>query len=296
MRLIAGVHHDMSARRYHALPGASASRLRKLWQSSPAHLRVEMRKPIEPSPAMILGTLAHHAVLEPDKPLPKLVVPPATYPAPAESSLVKTKKVAVGDAVDWSWSATYCKAWKRTMEDAGRMVVSQATYDSTFGAALSVARHPISGPLLAEGDSEVSLVTWDQTNDIGVRCRLDYVSLGRALLDCKFTHDVTPRAFGKHAYEMGYHIQAALYLDVWNSLCGFDDPKDEFKFIACEQTEPWAVNVFTCSPEFIELGRRDAAEILATFARCLREDRWPAYPEQEHTLYVPRWATERANR
>lgn len=294
LKMLAGAHRDMPASRYHSMPGASASRLRKLWQSSPAHLRVEMRKQVEPTPAMILGTLAHHAVLEPEKPLPRLVVPPATYPAPSDSSLVKTKKVAVGDAVDWSWSARFCKEWRRNLEAVGMMVVSQSTYDSTFGAAISVARHPIAGPLVADGDSEVSLLTWDETNDIGVRCRLDHVPPGRSLVDCKFTHDVTPRAFAKHAFEMGYHIQAALYLDVWNSLCGADEPKDQFVFIACEQSEPWAVNVFTCSPDFIELGRQHAAEMLALFARCLREDRWPAYPEHVHTLSAPRWALKEA--
>jgi hypothetical protein len=294
MKAMVGVHRDLPAPKYHALPGASASRLRKLWQSSPAHLRVDMRKPIEPSPAMILGTLAHHAVLEPDQPLPHLVTPPETYPAPADSSLVKTKKVAVGDLLDWSWSAKFCKDWRRSMEAAGKLVVSQSTYDSTFGAALSVARHPLAAPLVIDGESEVSLVTWDEVNDIGVRCRLDHVPPGRALVDCKFTHDVTPRGFARNAYEMGYHIQAALYLDVWNTLCGVEAPKDQFVFVACEQTEPWAVNVFTCSPDFIELGRQHAAEMLALFARCLREDHWPAYPEQIHSLSAPRWALKEA--
>ena len=65
-----GIYPDLDARDYHALPGASASRLRKLWQSTPGHLKAEMDAPRENTPALKLGTLAHAVILEPDKPLP----------------------------------------------------------------------------------------------------------------------------------------------------------------------------------------------------------------------------------
>ena len=58
------VMHDQSARDYHAMPGASASRLKQL-QRSAAHMRYAMDNPQEPTQAMIIGTATHSAILEP---------------------------------------------------------------------------------------------------------------------------------------------------------------------------------------------------------------------------------------
>ena len=45
-----GIYPDLDSRDYHALPGASASRLRKLWQCTPGHLKAEMDAPREDAP------------------------------------------------------------------------------------------------------------------------------------------------------------------------------------------------------------------------------------------------------
>lgn len=75
-----GVVRGLDSATYHAIPGASPSKLMKFHGTTPAHAKVALDTPIKPSPEMILGTLAHAAVLEPDKPLPRIVMVPKEYP------------------------------------------------------------------------------------------------------------------------------------------------------------------------------------------------------------------------
>ncbi len=289
-----GVYLDMPAERYHALPGASASRLLTLWQKTPAHLVVELLKPKKVTPAMMLGTLCHQKLLEPNRPLPRLAIPPEQYPAPADCSLVKSKKVAAGDLIDWNWNAKYCKQWRQEQEADGLLVVTATEGDAVEKATREVIKHPKAAPLIEGARTEVSLVTMSEEFGIPVKARLDLVPVGPDLADVKLTTDVSARAFGSHAYDMGYHIQAAWYLDIWNDMAGEEDPKTGFKFIAVESSAPYAVNVFTVTPDLIALGREQYREALAVYARCMHVDLWPAYPANVIELGVPAWKRREA--
>ena len=268
-----GVHFDLPAADYHALPGASASQLRTLWQSTPAHLKASLDEPRETTAAMMLGTLAHSVILEPDKPLPGIVIQPDEY-EPGKK---------------WTNAAKVCKEWRAAQEQAGLLVLKADEYDAVLGMSSAIADHQIAGPMLENGKPEVSLVTHDTANGIPVRARLDFVPDGAPFLaDVKTTQDASARGFERKAYESGFHIQAALYLALWNSLTG--ETRTGFRFIVCEQKPPYAVNVFDASPEFLSTGNYAFKQTLATYARCVHEDSWPAYPPTLQPLSLPKWA------
>ena len=269
-----GIYTDLDARDYHALPGASASRLRKLWQSTPSHLKAEMENPKE-SDALRLGTFAHHVILEPDKPLPKLVTPPDEY-APGKK---------------WTYAATACKEWRASQEREGNTVLSREDYDALMGMTASVAAHPWAATSLESGRSEVTCLVHDSANRVDVRCRLDFVPDARPyLVDFKTALSASAREFERAAFNHGYHIQAALYLAVWNALAGSDDKRSEFRFVVVEKSQPYAVNVFDASPEFLARGADDFKRTLALFARCVAEDHWPAYAPTIKPLGLPKFA------
>ena len=269
-----GIHADMAAADYHATEAASASQLRKLWQSTPAHLRAELDAKDKPTPAMQMGTLAHSIILEPDKPLPGIVIQPEEY-EPGKK---------------WTRAAKVCKDWHAEQERAGLLVLKADEYDAAFCMANSIAGHPIASALLAKGRSEVSIIAHDTANKVDVRARMDFLPDGLpAIVDVKSTLDASERAFARKAYEMGYHIQAAFYLDLWNSQMP-TEPRTEFYFVTVENSAPFSVNVFQAAPEFIARGREDYRHALATYARCLAEDHWPAYPAMIQTLNLPTWA------
>lgn len=270
-----GIYTDLDARDYHALHGASASRLRKLWQSTPAHLRAEMDEPREDNPAFKLGTLAHAVILEPDKPLPNLVTPPDEY-APGKK---------------WTYAATACKEWRASQEREGNTVLSREDYDALLGMTASVAAHPWAAASLESGRSEVTCLVHDSANRVDVRCRLDFVPDARPyLVDFKTALSASAREFERAAFSHGYHIQAALYLAAWNALAGSDDKRSEFRFVVVEKTPPYAVNVFDASPEFLSRGAEDFKRTLALFARCVAEDHWPAYEPTIKPIGLPKFA------
>lgn len=270
-----GVHLDMAAADYHALPGASASQLRKLWQSTPAHLKASLEER-EETPAMLLGTLAHSVILEPDKPLPGLIVTPDEY-EPGKK---------------WTFAAKACKEWRAKQEADGRTVLAPDEYESVFGMARAIADHEIAAGILAKGRVEVSLVAEDHANRIPVRARLDFVPDGTDYLaDVKTTASAEEGDFTRKAFESGFHIQAALYISLWNALTG--EGRTGFRFIVVEQKKPWAVNVFEAAPDFLARGQDDFKHTLALYARCVHEDSWPAYQKKLTPLTLPKWADAR---
>ena len=279
LKSLIGVHRDLPASEYHLLQGASASRLMKLWSSTPAHLKLQLSEGFEPTPSMIIGTLGHALVLEPDRQLPKVIVIPETYPTEE------------GDK-KWSGNAKFCKTWIAERKQQGCIPLSKSDYDNALGAARALTTHPNVAPILTDCETELTLITWDQTNDVGVRCRLDIKpgSQFPFLADCKFTASVNERKFKKQIWDMGYHIQAALNLRVWNELNGSEDLKTGFKFFAVENKEPFDVRVFSLTPALIEKGWEAVIRLLPIYAQCERTGVWTGSSADEVECDVPAYA------
>lgn len=272
-----GVHRLMPAREYHGLPSVSASLLRVLWSSTPAHCKLAMDSKTEATSAMRVGTLAHAMILEPFAEIPFRACP-------------ETYTNAKGEVKDWNWNATECKAWKADKVAAGCEICTAGELERAEAIRDAVVGHAIAGPIVQDAATEVSLVTWDTTNEIAVRCRVDLVPTGADFLaDIKTT--ATLDGWGERkAYADGLHIQAALYLDVWNALTG--QTRTGFRFIAVEADAPNDVRVYSCPPEFIEAGRTDYVSALKTFAECHRSGVWPGSPTKEYGVQVPKWRIE----
>ena len=268
-----GIHIDIPASEYHAHAAASASKLKKLWQSTPAHLKADTEA-FEPSAAMIMGTLAHSLILEPETPLPGIVVQPDEY-EPGKK---------------WTRAAKVCKEWEADQKAKGLMVLRADEWKDALGMAEAVAWHPLAHDLLVDGKPEVSLCAHDNANGLDIKARIDFLpNSGSAIVDVKTTIDASERGFMRRAYDLGYHIQAALYLDLWNALMP-TEPRTEFYFIAVENGKPYAVNVFKASQEFLSKGREDYKAALTLYAACVKADNWPAYSQEVKELGLPKYA------
>ena len=268
-----GIHTDIPAAEYHAHPAASASKLKKLWSSTPAHLKADTEA-FEASAAMIMGTLAHSLILEPETPLPGIVVQPDEY-EPGKK---------------WTRAAKVCKEWEADQKAKGLMVLRADEWKDALGMAEAVAWHPLAHDLLVDGRPEVSLCAHDNANGLDIKARIDFLpNSGSAIVDVKTTIDASERGFMRRAYDLGYHIQAALYLDLWNALMP-TEPRTEFYFVAVENSRPYAVNVFKASAEFLAKGRDDYKSALTLYAACVKSDNWPAYSQEVKELGLPKYA------
>lgn len=271
MTIAEGIYNGLSADDYHAADGVSHSMLKHM-HPTPAHLQAYMAEKHEPTPEMILGTLVHQTILEPDRPLPALAVKPA----------------------DMKFSTREGKAWQDNELRTGKLIITQAEFEALKGISASIATHPACRTLFAAGKSEVSLFRGYEFGGGKVlrKARIDFVPEGDALADIKTCQDASPEAFAKTVWDMRYFTQAAYYLDVWNS--SQEVKKERFVFVAVEKDPPWLVAVYELDKEAIKVGRGENLNDLVTYMDCAESGKWPGYSDRVEKLSLPGWALKKA--
>lgn len=283
-----GVHRDWLPGRYHGIRwAASASQLRELHGKTPAHLLHRLQHPTPPTWEMVLGTLVHHRILEPSKPFPAISVVPETYIVPADykGGLRDPKP---GDVEPWNWRRKYCKQWRQIQEDAGFIVIDRSDLDEIERASERVLGNREARELLEGAETEVTLF-WNHQHATGpfpCKARLDMVPLGADMGDLKTCADASPHRWEIHAWDNGYHLQAAFYMDAWDLLGA--RMFTGFKFIAYERTVG-LVKVHKISDELLQIGREAYQSALDTYIRCVRANQWPGYTEEAAVWDVPKW-------
>lgn len=269
---VEGIFYGLPAEQYHAAKGVSHSMLKEL-HPTPAHLQAYLSQKREPSPAQIFGTLVHHRVLEPDKPLPQIVI--------------KTKSI--------DFKTNDGKAWRKAQQDAGRHIVTEAEFENINGCVNAIARHPYCQKIFAGGTSEVSFFkNFTYGGTVFRKARLDWVPAGNALVDVKTTQDASLESFSKEVLNYRYHSQAAYYLDIVND--SLDRPQKEcFVLVAVEKHPPYGVAIYNLHPRALGEGRRRNLADLCTYMDCAEKNHWPAYSAEAVTLDLPHFAYKEKN-
>ena len=252
---------------YLAAAGVSQSQLKDL-AVSPLHYHarhVARTARREETAAMRFGSALHALVLE-----------------PAEFD---------GRYVVQTWDARTKegKAERDAALSSGRSVLDQDDAGTLSAMAEALAAHPVASRILAERVHTEHPIFWTDA-ETGLRCkaRLDAVSaIGRAsaIVDLKSTTDASPEGFARQVASLGYHVQAAHYLDGWRALGG---DAGTFVFIAIEKAAPYAVAVYELDTEALAVGEAKRRGLLDTLAECQRTGRWPGY--QTQTISLPKWA------
>ena len=295
-----GIYHDLPAEQYHAHHGISNSQLKHL--DPPARFPVAMLEKVEPTPWMRMGTLVHHAILEPDKPFPAITVQPETYPAPATHADVKAGKIAAGEPLKWSNNAKWCKGWYAAQKQAGQDVMSAQEFEVLNGCVKALTNDHLVSRSLAEGEGEVSFLaplTLPSGREVLRRGRIDWVRQP-VIYDIKVVQEGmgAREAFEKLAFERRYHVQAAYYMDGLNSMATPGDEVEAFVFFVVEREAPFLISRFEVpiNCELAEVGRAQYIQDLETFMDCKESGVWPGYPAGFQPLGLPGWARRKMNR
>lgn len=250
---------------YHSGVGIGSTQL-KLLQKSPAHFFAALcdREPKKPSPAMRLGTLAHDFILEGRAPT---VAPPLS-----KNSLAY-------------------KEWFERQPDPALICTADelaALREMKRSALDALKYHSLN---LEHAEIEVSGYMVDLINEIQLRIRPDarFDEQG-VLLDLKTTGDASPDGFRKQAWNLGYHIQAALYLNVANAIAGEERYK-EFYWLALETEPPYAATLFRATPALLREGSKAMLSSIELLVSCMEAATYPAYqaPGDIHDLAPPAW-------
>jgi exodeoxyribonuclease VIII len=270
----AGLFYDMIEQEYRgqtAIAGSDAKHI--LPPKTPAHYAAHMAGETkrEPSKAMMLGTMAHVAVLEPSK--------------------LDTAFVEKPEGIDFRTKLG--KEWK---ESIGLMpVLDQDEARAVRGIRDSIAANKAARDLLAETQSEVALFA-EHRSGLWIKGRVDALKvvddMESVIVDVKTTSaGADYGTFSRQAASLNYHVSAAWYCH----LAGLNGlPPARFYWVAVEVAPPYAVAVYEIHPDALDLGVAAMNDALELVAQCEDAGEWLGYAPEVQCLNLPSWVYGKA--
>lgn len=256
----------MTNAEYHSHPAVSKSDL-DLISRSPLHFKTAKETPKAQTESMLLGSLVHKLVLEPDDFDNEYIVAP-----------VCDRRTKQGKEI-----------WNDFMESsAGMSVITEGLKSKAESIADAVLKDTAAACILRNGQAEQSFFWTDDETGVECKCRPDYLKSNGIVADLKTTSDASPESFVKTAYDYRYYVQAWWYLHGLHQ-CGIK--ADDFIFIAVEKEPPYAVCIYAADELMLELGERTAKENLKVYAECLKSGQWYGYSSGPdiRSLSLPDW-------
>lgn len=224
---------------YHANLAVGSTTLKKIANSSILHA---FSSEFNQTASMALGSAIHCAILEPERFGLDFAIAP-----------ICDRRTKEGKEIFANFEA---KVGNRT-------VITQDQAQDVIDMKASVMSHDIAKIMLTGGEAEYSYYAIDKETNIAKKCRPDYIKNG-SLIDLKTTMDASFEGFARQIGNLGYHLQAAYYVDVYNEATG--SKVDEFFFVAVENKAPFAVAVYRVDSLQLEAGRAAYKKALAKLA------------------------------
>lgn len=240
----------MPADEYHADKSAISASGLKAFRKSRREFSLGIHK--EPTEAMNTGTLAHAALLEPEK-LETLF---PIYPADllASNGAISTKAA---------------KEWRAEQEAAGRIPVKQDQFDRAAEMVKSI-KATLAPWLIHEAICEHSIYWVDEETGLLCKCRPDFLVRGPRfilVMDLKTTDDPTPSSFAKRVGQIGHWLQPPHYIAGVQATFG-DAP--DFIFAAQESDYPFRCVTHELSPRDLLAAKEARRKHLNNLAECKR--------------------------
>ena len=235
--------------------------------------------------AMRYGSLLDAMLLAPDHFESRFTRRPDTYPAEGKKGEPATDK-------PWNGNSTWCKEW---MESSFRRGLTPFKTDEESAALAAISRlsgdDNIARVLMGSRKSVFALVNYlDRATGLNVPIKImvdlvpDCDPERGSLGDLKTTSDASGEVWQRHVFSMGYHYQAAMYLDAWNACTGED--RQGWFHVVSESSAPFEPAQRALSTEFIELGRNEYQRDLALFCECVDAGKWPGYDGETHSRLI----------
>lgn len=219
---------------------------------------------IQPTDAMKLGTLVHAIALTPSTWEDDYAVCPYNDFRTKES-----------------------KEWRDTAESSGKEVVKQAQVDQAQEIAASVMD---SAHLFSLGTFDTEVAVYGEIAGCRVKGMVDIAPHnGTALADIKTCSSIgTERDLTNKIIGLAYHMQAALYSDLWAMATGRDI--ERFKFLFVETEAPYETAMVTLDGEWLKRGRDLYMNALSKWVECMALKMFPPQYPNEILLDFPSWA------
>lgn len=259
---------DISTDDYFDLDAFSASTAKVVISRSPAHARAGYRK--KPTKAMDRGDIIGRLLLGAGK----------------DYEVVHAE----------NWTTKKAREERDSIRARGLVPVLHDDLEDYHLAAETIRVKLADRGLVLDGVSEQA-IEWTEHTEFGsITCkgRFDHVwpDLG-TIIDLKVTENASPSFVERNAENFGYAIQAAAYTRALAALKPHLAGKIGFAFIFAEAEAPYAINISEPDGVFQQLGEQRWLRACREWARCLRDDKWPAYGEAVNPITAPAWALAR---
>lgn len=229
------------------------------------------------------GDLLDCVVTTPDRFDSRFVIQPETYPASD-----KTQKA-------WTYQANYCKAWRDEQKAKGLTPIKLDAMLESQSAAKRINEDPVAHQFVSVSRRQVMVIA-DYEHESGlvvpVKGLIDLVPdaalYTRCLGDLKTARNASERAWQSAVVDRGYHLQATMYLDLYNAATGED--RNTFLHLVVENTPPFEIARNFLTVEFMEIGRNDYQVALNRYGWCLHKNEWPSYNHDGNSFpALPGW-------
>lgn len=246
------------------------------------------------TPQMRMGRIIHSAMLEPEKFREHYRRAPVKDEIDDLIDTVKdlkealdhedtsynksAKKIDLIDALLEQNSAYRDRIWDCIMQDFENSLTKDSIRidndagDKIIEMTRSLLEHPLAPKLMKGSAVEANGYLYDKDLDIYWLIKPDIFKVTKnkvMITDYKSTADASGESFGKSTANFGYHIQAAMYIDIAERILG--RTVDEYSFVITEQGEPYTTEVKHLNGADIELGRQIYTTEAQRIVKCLRE-------------------------
>jgi len=155
----------------------------------------------------------------------------------------------------------------------GKIVVSAKEKEQVEIAVEKVLKHPIAGEVVRNSRKQVFLLNKIKT--VQFKSLVDLAPVNEpCLYDFKTTANLSQKGIAKSIDDFQYHVQAALYLKMWN-LCHPDDQRQRFRFIWQSSEAPYEIAITELPAFDIEAGEQWAADQIDRLLLATKRNWWP---------------------
>lgn len=213
------------------------------------------------TPALILGSAVHCAVLEPSEFGKRYAIAPNVDRRTKDGKLLfeEFQKATQGMTILTQDEAYTCE---RVME--------------------AVQRHEEAALLLSKINKIEQVLEFQD-----MKCKPDGICESlHLIIDLKTTDDASASAFGRSALKYRYDVQAAFYSDIYENV--YNHKPEGFIFIAVEKLPPYAVAVYVIEDEDIQAGRIKYLADLERWREAKASNNWTGYAGI-NTLKMPNY-------
>lgn len=249
---------------YHRCMGVSSTQIKTFIECPAKYHALHVIKSVEQESQKFfdLGNAAHSYVLELEKFGDEFVVQP--------------REIKVRHGAKWD-------KYKHSVPELVT-IITMDDYKRVVAMATAIEKHPQASQMLAGGVAETSYFKRDEETGLIIKCRPDY-RIPDTLIDLKSCADASPHTFERNAKKLGYHISAAMYLDITGD--------ENFAIVATESAPPHIVTApVAFDDETLTLGYLKYRKALKEIESCMLFDIWPNYTDQPVVISLNKFEQE----